>query len=102
VRSRIGSRGDIVPIMYNEAKHDFVIFKIAYRIYFFNRGPARGEGEHRIWVLPYSERELSNPAVLEAIYERTWYLGDLSLRCFDNANGKLLGIVGGYLMLWTF
>lgn len=101
LRSNLGCRGDIVPIMYNERKHDFVIFKIAYRIYFFNRGPA-GQGDmHRIWALPYSEYDLSNPAVLDAVYQSRWYSGG-PLCSRGNADMALLGINEAYLKLLDF
>ncbi|KLO09771.1 hypothetical protein SCHPADRAFT_943357 [Schizopora paradoxa] len=34
IRGRLGSLGDIIPLMYYERKHDFVIFKISQRIYY--------------------------------------------------------------------
>ncbi len=103
LRARIGSYGDIVPIMYCEGKHDFVIFKIAQRIYYFNGGPFDVDDEPRIWALPYSEQDLSNPAVLAEIYQNRWrHSGPLCDRHYDGAIMALLKINEEYLRLLDF
>jgi len=103
VRARIGTRGDIVPIMYCERKDDFVIFKIAQRVYYFNGGPFGEDDEPRIWALPYSEQDLSDPAVLAEIYRNRWrHSGPLDIRGYDNAGTTLLRINEEYLRLLDF
>ncbi len=47
--------------MYKEDDDDFVIFRIANRIYYFLRGPLVDETGHFIRALPYSVQELSDP-----------------------------------------
>ncbi len=102
VRAKIGSHGDIVPIMYSENKHDFVIFKIGQRIYSFNK-PDAEDDEPRIWTLSYSEQDLSNPVILAEVYENGWYRGGpLSIRSYDFAGAQLLEINDEYLKLEDF
>lgn len=85
VRTRLGSRGDIVPIMYNERKPDLVIFKIARRVYYFNRA---GDDE-KILALLCSVHELWNPAVLAVIYSRRKEVDgpSYSRNCDDQGRG---------------
>ncbi len=83
LHATIGSRGDIVPIMYCETEHDFVIFKIAQRIYRFNDLSYEND-DPRIWTLPYTEQDLSNPAVMAEVYRnRRLYGGPLCNRGYD-------------------
>lgn len=99
--SLLGCCGDIVPIMYCEERHDFVIFKTAQRLYFFNKAPNTEDDINRIIALPYSENDLSNPAVLDAIYKHRWDLtGALYGR--GNANAELLSVNDKYLKLLEF
>jgi len=102
LRAMIGTHEDIVPIMFSERKHDFVIFRIAERIYFFNRGRYGPDDDHRIWALPCSMQDLSNPALLAAVERQRWYSGPLCGRVYDCAESALLHITEGYLLLLDF
>lgn len=73
---RLGN-GDIIPIMYHEDNHDFVIFRIANRVYHFLRGPPLDEDLHRIMALPFSAQDLSSPNSLTHLWNERWRNGPL-------------------------
>ncbi|KLO09772.1 hypothetical protein SCHPADRAFT_1000017 [Schizopora paradoxa] len=100
IRARLGSLGDIIPLMYCESKHDFVIFKIAQRLYFFNRGPYGDDNAHRIWALPFSIQDLSNPEVILEVELQRWHSGPLCDR--TSVDSMLSGLREGYLRLLEF
>lgn len=102
IRCRLGSRGDMIPIMYHERKHDFVIFRIARRVYLFNKGPYGQDDEHRIRAQPYSTQDLSNPAVLWTVEQERWYSGTLGMRHHRYEETMLSDLTEGYSCLLNF
>ncbi len=61
------------------------------------------DDEPRIWALPHSEQDLSNPAVLAEVYQNRWhYGGPLCNRHYDVANTALLKINEEYMRLFDF
>lgn len=88
---RLGN-GDIVPIMYHKDNHDFVIFRIANRLYYFLRGPPLNEHEHRILALPLSVQDLSNPHSLMHLWQTRWRSGPLCNFGDIAASGHLMRI----------
>lgn len=91
LRVRLGSDGDISPIMYETKNHHFVIFRIAQRIYYFLRGPPGDPTEHRIRALPNSANDLSDPLQLAQLSRERWVSGHLSNRGTDSASSLFLG-----------
>jgi len=86
LRFDLGTSGGIVPIMYGEENHHFVIFSIAHRLYYFLRGPpGEDDQEHRIWALPFSADDLSDPDRLSELSRRKWRKGPLCKGYRDEA-----------------
>jgi len=101
LHSRLG-HGDIIPIMYKEEDDDFVIFRIANRIYYFLRGPLVDEAGHFIRALPYSVQELSDPEALMHLWDNKWVRGPLYSRGRDTAAMMLLCRNQVYLWLLDY
>ncbi|KLO09770.1 hypothetical protein SCHPADRAFT_1000015 [Schizopora paradoxa] len=102
IRVSLGSLGDIIPLMYCEKKHDFVIFRIAHRLYYFNRGPYDDDDAHRIWALPFSIQDLSDPKVIRGVELRMWHSGPLCSHIYSTADTMLVDLREEYLWLLEF
>ena len=99
---KLGNACDIIPILYNEINHDFVIFKVDCRVYYFLRGPPGDPMDHLVCTLPFTVQELSNPDVLKHVWLNRWRRGRLCDGGCDDSKYHLMDLTHGCLAVLDY